>query len=145
MRPLFRLGWLPLLLVGSACCTPSLPKPALADFDCVMPKTCETAIGDVVVSIDAQGNATPDCVEIDQEKNRVTWTGAKDAGIEYLSVQFKDVAGRRRPDNPLCSGPLCFLSASMVKADKGLYCYAIVLRTKDGRTRVVDPKLIIKY
>ncbi len=148
MRWIAPLAWIALLTTSSACCTPRLPVPVLTGFECVDSLHCEEAVGSepVVITIDAAGNVSPECIAIDPMKNRVTWSAKSGFQLDQLRIRFKEpVRGRRAPEDPLCSGPLCFMNEPTVRPDDGLFCYAVVYRAKGGEARAIDPKLIIKH
>jgi len=160
MRPQSRTVWTLFAAVCLTGCTAppqqsvptepaALPQPDLNVAECVMPEKCEDAVGNAVISIDAKGEATPPCVRVENKFN-VTWRGAKGAGIDQLSIQFKiRHDGIKNPQPPICSGPFCFVDAESFPPGEPdtevLYCYATALHTESGGTAWKDPKLIIKY
>jgi len=152
MRPLLRLTWIPLLVLGSACGAPYLSKSDLAPpkTPCALlpDEVCTEVRGSVVVLVDADGNTTPSCVDLSSEQGgRVIWAGeARGDLITALRVRFKETPDGRHPPDPGCTGPFCdFKSPWSEAAEPRAYCYALSLRTASVRTEVKDPKLIIKY
>lgn len=107
------------------------------------PPQCVTVEeGRAAISVDSNGVATPDCLEIVRNKVEVDWTGGED--VAELLVSFDEVDGKKPLDDPDCSGTGCHLDK--LKAKKaGEFKYGITVTRTDGSSVTVDPLLIIKY
>ena len=129
MNRLARCVGAAILASALACSSMGGPSPTL-----------DVTVARFEIPVDVEARVGTDSVHILPGQTEVIWTGSPE--VKSLWVAFKNVESKSLND-PVCVKATCTFAREESVGKQGTFNYLVIVKLKNGKWRLRDPRLII--